>query len=185
MAMFLISRKKPVHLQNQLKNVCHCWPYLLQSRSSIWEKWQRRKWDSFVVYGWQLAYDFQFLRAEPSDCQIPTPPFSENVWSACYCQNSLLCSFVFLSFLVAFEGIGNIFFLCEDWSDLIIMICTHSFTMNLSGKKVQVRKSQGCNYFHGIDNWVICRERKIRKTLLKAKRTQGIEYFDSFNTFCS
>ena len=30
MAMFLISRKKPVHLQNQLKTVCHCWPNLLQ-----------------------------------------------------------------------------------------------------------------------------------------------------------
>ena len=33
--------------------------------------------------------------------------------------------------------------------------------------------------------WVICRERKTRKTLLQAQRTQGIEYFDSFNTFSS
>ena len=71
MAMFLISRKKPVHLQNQLKTMCHSWPNLLQSRSSVWEKLQRRKWDSFVVDGWQLAYDFQFQELSHQIVRFP------------------------------------------------------------------------------------------------------------------
>ena len=148
MTMLLIGRKQPVHLQNQLKTVCHCLPNLLQSRSSFWEKCQTMKWHSYVVDGWKVAYDFQF-RELSHQILFLTPPFSENVWSACYCQISLLCSFVFLTFLVAFEGMGNIFFCVKDWSDVTLKVAY--FYDEHFREKVLERKSQSCIHFHGTE----------------------------------